>query len=263
MIDTYNFNNPIHWNQMNHPRFYELKFMPVYAYEKELYLDQEDKIDMLSKIINYLEKSNINVTFTDRILDNIKPWEREQGKEWRHLPIAELQGNNICVNPREIDFLSVFLSIGHIYGHMVQRMDQKKYKPITDFLELPKPLDVDHLLSQYKEEYGGDYKQDFLEFEKEAFAYAKYTFQQAGIEFNEKMEYAMNVYIEADFNELWKWITTEPLKSGYTFMDEFTKLWNLPNKERYDLLPAKAINIEVIPDPEGSLIVVRDEKITS
>ena len=263
MSDTYDFNNPIHWNQLNDSRFYELKFMPIYPYEKELGLTLHQKVEMLDNIIKYLKLSNINVTFTDRILDNIKPWEREKGKNWRYLPIAELQGNNICVNPREIDFLSVFMSIGHIYGHLVQRMDQEKYKPITDFLELPKPLDVDHLFEEYRKEYGGNYKVDFLEFEKEAFAYAKYAFHQAGIEFNAKMEYAMNVYIEADFNELWKWIATEPLKSGYTFMDEYIRLWSLPDKDRYNFLPAKEIEIEVIPDHQGSLIVVRDEKIES
>jgi len=262
MNDTYDFNNPIHWSRLNAPRFYELKFMPQFEYEKELGLTMGDKIDMLDSIINYLTKGNINVTFTDRVLDDVKPWERKKDKAWRHLPIAELQGSNICVNPREIDFISVLLSIGHIYGHLVQRMNQEKYRPITDFLELPKPLDIDKLMQDYSKMYGGNYKMDFMEFEKEAFAYAKYAFQQAGIEFNPQLEYAMNVYIEADFNELWKWITIEPLKSGYTFMDEFIRLWKLPDKNRYDLLPPKEVEVIVLPDPDGSLIVVRDKKFT-
>jgi hypothetical protein len=98
-------------------------------------------------------------------------------------------------------------------------------------------------------------------FEKEAFAYAKYAFQKAGIVFAPWLEYAMNVYIEADFNELWRWITTEPLKSGQSFMSEFTKLWK-GDKNRYGVLEAKEIEVKVIPDPNGSLIVVRDEKMT-
>lgn len=261
MSDTYDFNNPIHWNRLNEPRFYELKFMPIYEYEKDLGLSMGDKIEMLDKVITYLEKGNIYVTFTDRVFDDVKHWERKGNEEWRHLPVAELQGNNICVNPREIDFLSLFLSIGHIYGHLVQRMNENKYKPITDFLELPKPLDIDKLMLDYKNQYGGNYKEDFLKFEIEAFAYAKYAFQKAGVEFTPWLEYAMNVYIEADFNELWRWITTEPLKSGQSFMNEFTKLW-YGDKKRYQFLKPKPVEIQVVPDPNGSLIVVRDEKVT-
>jgi|GEM_PF-2575056 len=256
---TYNFGEEAKVNPFNAHRLYELKFMPVYPYERELGISIEDKLQILIKVISFLENKNIQVTFTDRIVDDIKDWEREKGKDWRYLPIAELQGNNICINPRNIDFLSVFMSIGHIYGHLVQRMDYEKYKPITDLLEIPKPMDLEFHFNQYKKDYGSDYKSDFLDFEKEAFAYAKYTFIEAGIEWNDILEYAMNVYIEADFNELWKWIVESPLKSGENFMDEFQKLWKT-RKGYYSNLPAKEISIEVKPDSEGSLIVVRNDK---
>jgi hypothetical protein len=258
--DTYNFNKDLSQSIFNTPKFYELKFMPVYDYEAELGLSTMEKLDMLKKVIDYLKAKNINVTFTDRIMDENKTWERISDNNWRYLPIAELQGNNICINPRNIDFLSVFLSIGHIYGHLVQRMDEEKYAPITDFLDLPKPLDLDYVLSEYKYKYGGDYKKDFLDFEIEAFRYAKYTFIEAGITFTPELDYAMNVYIESDFNELWKWVTTSPQKSGNTFMDEFIRNWG-NNKGKYTALEPKEINIKVEANPEGSLIVVRDEHL--
>lgn len=91
-------------------------------------------------------------------------------------------------------------------------MDLEKYKPITDFVEMPKPLDLDFILSEYRRKYNRDYKEDFLKFEIEAFQYAKYTFIQAGIKFDKMLDSAMNVYIEADFNELWKWVTSSPQK---------------------------------------------------
>jgi len=258
--DTYSFHKSLIQDILNTPRFYELKFMPVYEYEAELNISIEEKLDILKRVIDYLETKNIHVTFTDRIMDENKIWERTGNNEWRYLPIAELQGNNICINPRNIDFLSIFLSIGHIYGHLVQRMEEEKYAPITDFLDLPKPLDLDYVLKEYKWKYGGDYKKDFLEFEIEAFRYAKYTFMQAGITFTPEMDYAMNVYIESDFNELWKWVTTSPQKSGNTFMDEFIKNWG-NNKEKYIALQPKEINIKVKPNREGSLIVIRDEHL--
>lgn len=254
---TYDFDLPIVKDILNSPRFYELKFMPVYEYEDALGLTLSDKLEMLDKVINYLETKNIFVTFTDRIVDDSKPWEKEGTNEWRYLPIAELQGNNICINPRNIDFLSVFLSIGHIYGHLVQRMEPEKYAPITDFLDLPKPLDLDYVLAEYQRNFGGNYKLDFLDFEIEAFQYAKYTFQEAGIQFTPEMDYAMNVYIESDFNELWKWVTTSPQKNGHTFMDEFVKNWE-NNKTKYKPIISKEINVKVVPDPYGSLVVVRD-----
>ena len=257
---TYSFAQEVKEDIFNSHRLYELKFMPVYPYEKELGLTIEDKIQLLTKVINFLERKNIQVTFTDRIVDDIKTWEREEGKKWRYLPIAELQGNNICINPRNIDFLSVFMSIGHIYGHLVQRMEYEKYKPLTDLLEIPKPMDLEFHFREYKKQFGSDYKLDFLAFEKEAFSYAKYTFIEAGIEWTETLEYAMNVYIEADFNELWKWIVESPLKSGETFMDEFQRLWNIRQGD-YKVLPSKEVSIEVKPDKNGSLIVVRNDNV--
>lgn len=258
--DTYSFDELFKDNLLNTPRFYELKFMPIYEYESQLNISMVDKINMMDKVISYLENKNIYVTFTDRIIDESKPWERVNDNQWRYLPIAELQGNNICINPRNIDFLSVFLSIGHIYGHLVQRMNPDKYAPITDFLDLPKPLDLEYVLAEYKHKYGGNYKEDFLQFEIEAFQYAKHTFMEAGITFTPEIDYAMNVYIESDFNELWKWVTTSPQKNGHTFMSEFIKNWNC-NKGKYQTIEPKEINVCVTPDPLGNLVVVRDSHL--
>lgn len=255
---TYSFSDEFTTSPLNNHRFHELKFLPVFGYEKELGLSIEQKIDMILKVIEYFEERNIHITFTDRIIDDLKPWEKEEGQEWRYVPIAELQGNNICVNPRNIDFMSVFLSIGHIYGHLVQRMNYSKYKPITDLLEVPKPMDLEKLFSEYTTRYGTDYKSDFLAFEQEAFRYAKYSFIEAGVEWNDLIEYAMNVYIEADFNELWRWVTESPNKTGDSFMEEFQKLWFKEDRTRYGNLAPKPVDIEVIPEREGSLIVVRN-----
>ncbi|MFN8353681.1 MAG: hypothetical protein U0Y10_04525 [Spirosomataceae bacterium] len=253
---TYDLASPLSKDLLNNPYFYEIKFTPVYVYEKELGLSIEDKLKLLQNVITYLKERNINVTFTDRVYDDEKSWERQEGENWRYLPVAELQGNNICINPRNIDFLSIYLSIGHIYGHLVQRMDHEKYKPITDFLDYPKPLDLNLVLSEYRMKFGGNYKDDFLKFEIEAFQYAKYAFIKAGNEFNELMDYAMNVYIETDFNELWRWVTVSNQKSGPSFMDEFQKLW-YNNRGKYTVISPKEVEVNVVADPEGSLIVVR------
>lgn len=257
--NTYDFDKKIGKGILNNHRFHELKFMPVYEYEIELGLSMSDKAKMLDKVISFLERKNIQVTFTDRIIDDIKPWERVGDNEWRYLPIAELQGSNICVNPRNIDFLSVFMSIGHIYGHLVQRMDFEKYKPITDLLEMPKPMDLEKLFEDYRTKHGREYKADFLAFEQEAFSYAKFTFIEAGIDWTDTLEYAMNVYIEADFNELWKWVIESPNKEGSSFMAEFKRLWDI-RRGSYSELNSKPIDIQVIPDPFGQLIVVRNDK---
>ncbi len=254
---TYDLTNSLNRDLLNNPAFYELKFTPVYEYEVELGLSLEKKLTMIQNISTYLKTRNIHITFTDRIYDEEKTWEREVGENWRYLPVAELQGNNICVNPRNIDFLSIYLSIGHIYGHLVQRMEYEKYRPITDFLDYPKPLNLNQVLSEYRKKYGGNYKDDFLQFEIEAFQYAKYAFLQAGNTFDGLLDYAMNVYIETDFNELWRWVTVSNQKNGPGFMDEFQKLW-FNNFGRYKPIEPKKIEINVVPDPNGSLVVVRE-----
>lgn len=254
---TYDLANSLSKDLLNNPDFYELKFTPVYEYENELGLTTESKLTLLQNVVTYLKERNINVTFTDRIYDDEKTWERNEGENWRYLPVAELQGNNICINPRNVDFLSIYLSIGHIYGHLVQRMEYERYKPITDFLEFEKPLVLDKILAEYRKKYGRNYKEDFLEFEIEAFQYAKYAFIKAGNEFNGLMDYAMNVYIETDFNELWRWVTVSNQKSGPGFMDEFQKLW-YNNRGKYTAILPKEVEVNVVPDPNGSLIVVRD-----
>ena len=240
----------------NTPQLYELRFTPVYEYEKELAIDNKWKAATITNIITYLANRNIFVTFTDRILDTSKPWENK-GEPWRYLPIAELQGNNICINARNIDFLSIFLSIGHIYGHLVQRMYGDKYKPITDLIEMPKPLDLQQIFAQYRLQYGGDFKEDFKKFEIEAFRYAKFAFLQAGIPFTKELDYAMNIYIETDFNELWRWVSTSPSKSGPTFMNEFIRLYN-NCKDQFQPLEPIPVEVNVITQADESLIVVRD-----
>jgi hypothetical protein len=256
---TYEFMHEITEDLLNQPRFYELQFMQTgFAYEKELGLTMLQKIQMLDRVMAYLEERNIYVTFTDRIkFDGSKPWELKESQEWRFLPIAELIGNNICVNPREIDFLSVLMSIGHIYGHLVQRTEEEKYRPITEFLEWEKPLDLNRILAQYQASYGRSYKDDFFAFETEAFQYAKYTFMEAGIVFDENLDYAMNVYLWADFNELWGWVSSSPQKSGKTFMDEFERLW-AAEKGSYKPLEPKPIHVKVEPAKNGRLTIVRD-----
>lgn len=246
---------------INNPRYYELRFMPIYSYEKELGMTYEDKIEMIAKIVRYLDERNIHVIFTDRMIDADadvqKPWELEEGRVDREIPIAELQGNLILINPRNIDFLSVLFSIAHIYGHLVQRMTPEKYEGITRFLGLIKPLNLENLLQEYKKEFGGDYKEDFLQYEIEAFEYAKYALQEAGITINEKLDHAMNVYIETDFTELWRWASESPKKSAGAFMGLFQKLY-LEKKGQYEVIKPKPIQIHVVPDAQGKLTVVRD-----
>ncbi len=248
-------------NPVNNPRYYELRFMPIYPYESELGMTLENKVEMIAKIVTYLDQRNIYVIFTDRMIDADadvqKPWELEEGRIDREIPIAELQGNLILINPRNIDFLSVLLSIAHIYGHLVQRMTPEKYEGITRFLGLIKPLNLETLLKQYKDEFGRNYKSDFLRYEIEAFQYAKYSMIEAGIEIDEQMDHAMNVYIETDFTELWRWASESPKKSAGAFMELFQKLYK-EKKGTYKEIEIKPINIHVIPDKVGRLTVVRD-----
>ncbi len=234
---------------------------PIYEYEKALNMTPAQKIEMLSKLDIYLRARGIYTIFTDKIVDSDadiqKPWEIEEGKNYRDLPIAELVGNKILINPKNVDFLSTFLSIGHIYGHLVQRTEPEEYIGITRFLEYPKPLDLALIQKEYDQDFGGEYKKEFKIYEEEAFAYAKYTFQQAGVIVTPELEYAMRVYIEADFEELWKWSTSEPQKDATDFMQTFTRIYKEQGGTCVPLSP-KEVSMQVAPDKNGRIQVVRD-----
>src|SRR5438105_4122789 len=112
---------------MSTPGYYELQFMQVLPYEAVFGWSLEEKVEMIDKISVYLAERNIHVRFSDRIVDGAKTWTRPEGQEWRDVEVGELLGNMIVINPRNIDFLSVLLTIAHIYGHLVQRETPEVY----------------------------------------------------------------------------------------------------------------------------------------
>jgi len=244
-------------NKTNKPEYYELQFMQVLPYEAEFGWNEQDKVEMIDKILTYLAKRNIHVRFSDRIIDSAKPWTRAEGQAWRPVEVGELHGNFIVINPRNIDFLSVLLTIAHIYGHLVQRETPEAYEPLTRFTEYPKPLNLAQVQADYEAvRPGQEYLADFLEFEKEAFGYGKYAMLESGIRFDAKLDHAVQSYIHADFEELKRWSTTAPNKWGGDFVKQFEKTYN-ENKGQYPVLAAKPVEIQVTPNPNGELVVVR------
>ena len=246
-------------NLTSKAEYYELQFMQVLPYEAEFGWSMEQKVEMIDKIFSYLAKRNIHIRFSDRIIDGIKQWTRPAGEIWRPVEVGELNGNVIVINPRNIDFLSVLLTIAHIYGHLVQRETPEAYEPLTRFTDWPKPLDLDALQASYEADRPGqEYWADFLEFEQEAFGYGKYAMLESGISFDANLDHAVQAYIQADFEELKRWSTRDDNKDGGDFVEKFEKTYN-ENKGRYPVLPAKPVEIQVVPDPNGQLVVVRSK----
>ncbi len=248
------------------PDYSILADSPVYPYEADLGISLEQKKVMMQKVVRYLRKKNIFVEFSKTIKDSEANDTKggyitlsENGE--RELPIGELVGNRILVNPWNVDFMSCFLTIGHLYGHMVQEMHLFEIAGIREFLAYPKPLNLALVQKNYKARYGrDDYKKDFKIFEEEAFAYAKYSFQEAGIEWSSKIEYAMRVYIETDFDELWRWATQAPEKEAKAFMELFNEYY-LKYTGKFKDLYAKNVSIEVVESNSENISVVRDGKI--
>lgn len=240
---------------------------PIYPYEKDLNLTIGQKKEMMKKVVRHLRGRNIFVVFSKTIddvsADDTKGDYLELNEDGtRDLPIGELMGNKIILNPWNVDFMSTFLTIGHLYGHMVQEMTIEEYAGIREFLAYPKPLDMSIVQAKYAQQYGGrNYKDDFKVFEEEAFAYAKYTFQQAGIEWNETIEHAMRTYIDTDFDELWEWSTQLPEKSAMSFMERFEQYYNDPVRRNVGVLKAKEVGIRVMANDDGNIKVVREGKI--
>lgn len=249
------------------PNYDSLDESPIYPYENDLDLTMEKKKGMMKKIVEYLRQRNIFIEFSKTIndvtADDTKGGYIELNEDGsRDLPIGELMGNKIILNPWNVDFMSTFLTIGHLYGHMVQEMNIEEYKGIRKFLTYPKPLDMDLVQKEYAEMYGGrDYKKDFKIFEEEAFSYAKYTFEQAGIEWNQNIEHAMRTYIDTDFDELWEWSTQSPEKSAQNFMDRFEEYYNDEERKKAPPLKAKEVGVMVVASNEGYIKVVREGQL--
>lgn len=240
---------------------------PIYPYENDLNLSMEKKKEMMKKVVEYLREHNIFVEFSKTIndvtADDTKGGYLELNEDGsRNLPIGELMGNKIILNPWNVDFMSTFLTIGHLYGHMVQEMNLKEYAGIRKFLAYPKPLDMEVVQKEYAEMYGGrDYRKDFKVFEEEAFAYAKFTFQKAGIVWNPNLEHAMRTYIDTDFDELWDWSTQSPEKSAQNFMDRFDEYYKDDKRKNQEPLKAKEVGINVVSSDEGNIKVVREGRL--
>ena len=248
------------------PDYDLIDLSPVYPYEKDLDLSQEKKKEMMKNVVQYLRAKNIFVVFSKTIEDATANDTKEDYIELsesgeRDLPIGELVGNKILINPWNVDFMSQFLTVGHLYGHMVQEMHMEEIKGIREFLAYPKPLDMDLVQKKYQEGYGNrDYKEDFKSFEEEAFAYAKFSFQEAGIDWTDKLEHATRVYIEADFDELWRWATESSEKEATSF----NKLYNTyyeKYKGKFPNLQPKKVGVRVEPSEEESVRVVRDGEL--
>jgi hypothetical protein len=247
------------------PDYDILEQSPIYPYEQDLGLSMEDKKNMMKHVVQYLRERNVYVVFSKTIqdadADDSKGSYIQLGENGeRELPIGELVGNIILINPWNVDFISSFLTIGHLYGHMVQEMHLPEVQGIREFLAYPKPLDINLVQKNYRHKYGrSDYKDDFKHFEEEAFAYAKYSFQEAGINWNEKLEYAMRVYIETDFDELWRWATEMPEKEAKAFMELYNEYYE-KYKDLFPPLQAKKIDILVTESQSDNISVVRDNK---
>lgn len=242
-------------NNLLRAEYYELQFMQVLPYELGFGWNMTEKVDMVHKICTYLAERNIHVRFSDRIVDNVKEWTRPAGETWRPVEVGELCGNMIVINPRNIDFLSVLLTIAHIYGHLVQRMEEAKYEPLTRFATRPKPLNLTDMQAEYEAcRPGQDYKADFLAFEKEAFGYGKYALLQAGIVITPQMDHAIQAYIQADFDQLWEWWASAENKSGDDFVKAFEQVYNT---QRFQVLQSIPIEVDVLPKADGQLVVVR------
>ncbi|HEY4515771.1 MAG TPA: hypothetical protein VJH67_01135 [Candidatus Paceibacterota bacterium] len=253
--------------QIERPNYDVIDESPIYPYEDDLKLSAEQKKKMMKMVVEYLRTHNIFVQFSKTIndvsADDTKAGYIKLNEDGsRDLPIGELMGNKIILNPWNVDFMSTFLTIGHLYGHMVQEMNLKEYAGIRKFLTYPKPLDMEVVQREYAEMYGGrDYRADFKIFEEEAFAYAKYTFQQAGVEWTPELEHAMRTYIDTDFDELWEWSTQNPEKSAQDFMTRFEEYYNDEDRKKAETLKAKEVGIVVVPSGEGEIRVVREGQL--
>ncbi len=254
-------------DHISEPNYDILDESPIYPYEKNLDLSMADKKELLKKAVDYLRERGIFIQFAktinDAAADNTKGEYLKLNEDGtRDLPIGELMGNKIIVNPWNVDFMSTFLTIGHLYGHLAQEMNIEEYQGIRKFLAYPKPLDMEVVQKEYAEMYGGrDYKADFKIFEEEAFAYAKHAFQEAGIQWTPALEHAMRAYIDTDFDELWEWSTQKPEKEAKSFMDRYETYYLDLTRQKYPELKAKQQAIKVIPNKEGNIKVVREGKI--
>ena len=240
-----------------------LSACPVHPYEADIGLDLAAKAENFFRLTKYIAAQGISVTFaseyeiTDQADKDRKDWElvERDGKTYRPVPVGELDTkNHIYLNLDTLGFYGAFFTTLHLYGHRVQLETSEKhsdseqakaYNAITKYVAWPKPLNMQDVLNDYRVNTNrpdADYEKDFLNFEKEAFAFGIGTCQQAGIDYNQNLQYATNIYLETDFQELKDWWVSKPNKSGEDFVALYTKLYNQrqDSNDYEDITPKKS-----------------------
>ncbi len=245
----------------------------------------EEKAQYLKNLTDCANDKGISVHFTDRYYPTPddaqrKKWELatdDFGRQYRPIPVGELDlENNIYLNIKDIGYVSSFFTLMHLYGHRVQHEimtkrpdspDGQHYAQITKYVGWPKPLNMADVFTDYRINSGkpnADYEEDFLAFEKEAFAFGLDLLQDAHVPIDDRLQYAINTYIVTDFEEIKSWWESSPIKSGDDFNERYQQLYTAYQADadfitqHYPAIPVKAAPFSLFEITDTGVIVVRN-----
>ena len=152
---------------------------------------------MLERVVAVLKKQGVDVHFVESDNEGIE--------------IGELKNGRITLNTRSRDKLSMVFTIAHLYGHYNQFRNYSKYKHLIETVEKHVPIQLGH-----------EFKQEFWEYEKEAFGIGK-TLMNESFSVTEEIDQKYQTFMVTDFEHFWNYITTGTGESISEFNDRLVK----------------------------------------
>lgn len=138
--------------------------------------------EMLNNIVACLKGKGIEVHFINTDIEGIE--------------IGELKNGTIILNTNSRDELSLVFTIAHLFGHYCQFRNYERYRHLVEAVEKPVPIKLDN-----------DFKENFWQYEKEAFGIGKALMMEAFL-VSKELDNRYQTFMLTDFEHFWDYITT-------------------------------------------------------
>jgi hypothetical protein len=145
--------------------------------------------------------------------------------EQERIDIAQLQNKNMIINTRARDTLSIIFTIAHLYGHLIQYSNYKKYAHLIEEVKKEKPLELDE-----------KFKKQFYRYELEAFCIGKGLMLEA-FNITREMDSKYAIFMKTDFSHFWAYITTGEKGDIETFNQMLKENYKHWKRQRHRLMP--------------------------
>ncbi len=126
--------------------------------------------------------------------------------------VAHWKNGRLIIDIRERGTMGTLFIVCHVFGHLVQYTTKKEYAPLLAVVNSrPLPLNLDN-----------EFKERYFAYEKEAFQIGKGLMEQV-IPIDSELDKLYQIFMYADYEHFWQYLTTGHHLSRKEFHRRFTK----------------------------------------